>query len=61
MTALPRRQYRDPLDQLIEAEAETCKGCRFRTVDRDGTARCKNPRQVQIVADKRCIEYEENV
>jgi hypothetical protein len=60
MTALPRRQYRDPLEQLLEAEEETCKGCRYRTVDRDGIARCKNPRQVQVLADKRCKEYEEN-
>jgi hypothetical protein len=60
MTALPRRMYRNPEEQLLEAEAETCKGCRYRTVDRDGTARCKNPRQVQIVADKRCNEYEDN-
>ena len=56
MTALPRRMYRNPEEQLLEAEAETCKGCRYRTVDRDGTARCKNPRQQQVLADKRCDE-----
>jgi hypothetical protein len=60
VTALPRRQYRDPLDQLLEAEAETCKGCRFRTPERDGTARCRNPRVDQVLADKRCDEYQEN-
>ena len=60
MTALPRRQYRDPLDQLIEAEAETCKGCRYRTPDGTGTARCANPRRSEVLAERRCDEYEDN-
>lgn len=60
MTALPERQYRDPLDVLLRDEEETCKGCRYRTVDRDATARCNNPRVQQVLADKRCDEYQEN-
>jgi hypothetical protein len=60
VTALPERKYGDPLNVLLRDEEETCKGCRYRTVDRDGTARCKNPRQVQVLADRRCDEYEEN-
>jgi hypothetical protein len=59
MTALPHRMYRDPQEQLLEAEAETCKGCRWRTPDGDVT-RCRNPRAAQVLADKRCDEYEEN-
>ncbi|MGL5181014.1 hypothetical protein [Herbaspirillum huttiense] len=30
--ALPSRNYRDPLEQLIEREAATCKGCAFQVV-----------------------------
>lgn len=60
MTALPRRMYRDPQEQLLEAEAETCKGCRFRTMGRDGVARCRNPRRAEVLAEKRCDDYEEN-
>lgn len=59
MTALPRRMYRDPAEQLLEAEAATCKGCRSRKVDREGIARCSNPRRHEVLADKRCDEYEE--
>jgi hypothetical protein len=60
MTTLPKRQYGDPLEVLIRIEEETCKGCRFRTVDRDGTARCKNPFRRQVLADLRCDDYEDN-
>lgn len=60
MTALPRRMYRNPEEQLLEAEAETCKGCRFRTPHQDGNPRCMNPRIDQVLADKRCDEYQEN-
>lgn len=27
--ALPSKNYRDPLEQLLEREARTCKGCAF--------------------------------
>lgn len=60
MTTLPERKYGDPLHVLLKDEAETCKGCRYRTPDGTGNARCANPRQVQVLADKRCDEYEEN-
>jgi hypothetical protein len=60
MTALPRRQYRDPLEQLIEAEAETCKGCIHREVSHAGAREyCGNPAVKQLLADKRCEHYEE--
>lgn len=66
MTALPRRQYRDPLEQLLEAEEESCKGCRWRTV-RPGNPKdfslvvgCDNPRAHPAVRDRRCDEYEDN-
>jgi hypothetical protein len=57
---LPQKLFGDPLEVLLKAEEESCRGCRFRTVDRDGTARCKNPRVDQVLADKRCAEYEDN-
>lgn len=60
MTALPERKYRDPLHVLLRDEEESCKGCRYRTTDRDGVTRCKNPRQRQVLAEKRCDEYREN-
>lgn len=60
MTTLPERKYGDPLNVLLKDEAESCKGCRYRTVDRDGTARCRSPRVDQVLADQRCDEYEEN-
>lgn len=56
---LPKRKYGDPLKVLLKDEAETCKGCRWRQVDGDDTPRCRNVRAVQIIADKRCGEYEE--
>jgi hypothetical protein len=59
VTALPRRMYRDPAEQLLEAEAQTCKGCEFRRVDQAGIARCKNAARRELLADKRCDEYEE--
>lgn len=59
MTALPRRQYRDPLEQMIEAEEEGCKGCRWRTPDGDIT-RCRNPLVPNLLAERRCDDYEDN-
>lgn len=61
MNALPRRMYKDPAEQLLEAEAETCKGCEHRQVDRTGAARCKNLARREVLAEKRCDEYEEKV
>jgi hypothetical protein len=59
VTALPRRMYRDPAEQLLEAEAETCKGCMFRKTGSDGVARCANPGMRTVLAEERCDEYEE--
>ena len=57
---LPRHQYRDPLDVLLRAEEESCKGCTFRTIDSNSTkARCKNPASGTLLAEKRCDDYEE--
>lgn len=58
MTVLPQRQYRDPLDALIAAEEESCKGCRWRRVI-DGTVQCTNRRTADPLREKRCREYEE--
>jgi hypothetical protein len=60
MTVLPRRMYKDPAEQLLEAAAETCKGCKS-TWTKRGLAYCDNPLVKTILADKRCNEYEENV
>jgi hypothetical protein len=57
---LPQKLFGDPLDVLIRVEEETCRGCRFRTVDRDGNAHCRNPRVDQVLAEQRCDEYQEN-
>lgn len=59
MTALPRRMYRDPQEVLLEAEAETCKGCHYRKHD-GNVARCNNPRRAEVLAEKRCDEYRED-
>lgn len=63
MTALPRRMYSNPEYQLLEAEAEaeTCKGCKHREVSGNGAREyCGNPKVKQLLADKRCDEYEED-
>ncbi len=60
MTALPRRNYRDPLEALILAEAETCAGCRWRHVEKPGAEPdCVNPRSGREAALHRCKQYEE--
>lgn len=59
MTALPRRMYRDPAEQLLDAEAETCKGCIHREVHAGAREYCGNTATKQLLADKRCEEYEE--
>jgi hypothetical protein len=51
--------YRDPAEQLLDAEAETCKGCMFRKTGSDGVARCANPGMRTVLAEERCDEYEE--
>ena len=58
MSVLPQRTYRDPLEQLLEAEEETCKGCRWRKVV-DGTLQCTNQRTANPLRQVRCKHYEE--
>lgn len=61
MTALPRRMYKDPAEQLLDAEAETCKGCIHRRPSDAGAHEyCGNHLVKQLLADKRCDEYEES-
>lgn len=60
MSTLPIRHYRDPLEVLLHAEAESCKGCCFRRVI-ESQLQCTHPRTVDPLADVRCIEYEERV
>jgi hypothetical protein len=56
----PARDYRDPLDVLLRAEEETCKGCQFREPASNGMKDyCTNPKQRNPVAEKRCEWYEE--
>jgi hypothetical protein len=56
---LPRRMFKDPAQQLLDAEALTCKGCMHREVPHTGREYCGNPLVKQLLADKRCNEYEE--
>jgi len=59
MTTLPQPNYRDPLDVLLRAEAETCKGCQH--LDRVGSKDyCANPLVRSPLAGRRCDEYEEH-
>jgi len=58
MSVFPARQYRDPLDALLAAEEETCKGCRYRRQMTDAVI-CTNPRRKDDSAEERCPEYEE--
>lgn len=50
--------YKDPAEQLLDAEAATCKGCKSHWI-KNGQAYCDNPQVKQLLADKRCEEYEE--
>lgn len=59
MTTLPQKRFGDPLDVLLKAEAETCKGCIYREVWLYAKPSCGNPEVKQVLADKRCDEYEE--
>ena len=57
---LPRHKYRDPLEVLLRAEEESCKGCGYRDVPSNSTkAHCKNPASGTLLAEKRCDDYEE--
>lgn len=58
MNVLPQRTYRDPLEQLLQAEEETCKGCRWRRI-LEGALQCTNPRIATPLRVLRCNEYEE--
>lgn len=60
MSALPRRMYSDPEFQLLEAEAETCKGC-VHVDHRRGADHCDNPKVKAVLAEKRCEHYEESI
>jgi hypothetical protein len=60
MTTLPQKRYADPLEVLLKAEAETCKGCVHREVSYVGAKEyCGNPLVKQLLADRRCDEYKE--
>lgn len=59
MTTLPQRRFGDPLNVLLKDEAETCKGCIHREVQASAREYCGNPLVKQLLADKRCDEYEE--
>lgn len=59
MTALPRRMYRDPQEQLLEREAETCRGCKHRQPWK-GADYCENPLTKHLLAEQRCEKYEED-
>lgn len=58
MNALPRRMYKDPAEQLLEAEAESCKGCTHVEAWR-GADHCQNPKIKAVLAERRCEFYEE--
>lgn len=60
MTALPSRDYRDPLEALLAKEEESCTGCRWRKSNREQTIHlCGHRRAIHVEADKRCRLYEE--
>lgn len=57
---LPRCMFKDPAQQLLDAEALTYKGCAHREVSYNGAREyCGNPQVKQLLADKRCEFYEE--
>lgn len=57
---LPNRKFGDPLKVLLAKEAETCKGCVHREVSHVGAREyCGNPDVKQLLADKRCDEYDD--
>jgi hypothetical protein len=60
VTALPRRMYKDPAEQLLDAEAETCKGC-VHVEHWRGADHCQSPKTKAVLAERRCENYEEKV
>lgn len=58
MNVLPERKYGDPLNVLLRAEEETCKGCRWRPTAIEGD-HCKRPHTEFVLAVMRCKFYEE--
>jgi hypothetical protein len=58
VNALPRRMYKDPAQQLLDAEAETCKGC-VHVENWRGADRCQSPKVKAVLAERRCEFYEE--
>lgn len=58
MNALPRRMYKDPAEQLLEAEAESCKGC-VHVEPWRGADHCQSPKVKAVLAERRCEFYEE--
>lgn len=54
----PVREYADPLDVLLRAEEQTCKGCRWRRVV-ERALQCTHPRTADPDTNTRCDEYEE--
>lgn len=50
--------YSNPEYQLLEAEAETCKGCKYVEQWR-GADHCQNPNIKAVLAEKRCELYKE--
>lgn len=58
MSALPKWMYKDPAEQLLEAEAQTCKGCTHVEHWR-GTGHCQSPSVKAVLAEARCEFYEE--
>ena len=62
--AFPQHLYRDPLDQLIQAEAFTCKGCALETRNEAfGTVvrlcSLKNADGTPKKHGRRCAQYQE--
>lgn len=55
---IPQRRFGDPLQVLLREEAETCRGCRYAKDDGE-VVRCQNPRVLDVLAEKRCDQYEE--
>ena len=51
--------YRDPQQQLLDAEAETCKGC-VHVEQWRGADHCMNPKIKAVLAEQRCEFYKEH-
>ena len=58
MTALPSWMYKDPAEQALDAEAETCTGCMHVEYWR-GADHCQSPKVKAVLAERRCEFYEE--